>query len=74
MNARIVFVLVSCVLSIATGLVLSRGKGGAEVGGTGSGKPVIGLSMDTLKEERWIAVGNASSGEGVDLGAQGVAR
>lgn len=50
MNARILLVLVSCVLSIVTGLVLSRG--GGERGGART-RPFIGLSMDTLKEERW---------------------
>lgn len=53
MNARIVLVLLSLVLSLVTGLVLSRGKAGSEGGGQ-RGQPVIGLSMDTLKEERWI--------------------
>ncbi len=51
MNARIALVLVSCTLSVATGLVLSRGQGGEKVK---KARPVIGLSMDTLKEERWI--------------------
>jgi len=54
MNARLVLVLISFVLSIVTGLVISRGKGVAEGGGH-IGRLVIGLSMDTLKEERWIA-------------------
>ena len=54
MNARIVLVLISFVLSIVTGLVISRGKGVGEGGGH-IGRLVIGLSMDTLKEERWIA-------------------
>jgi D-xylose transport system substrate-binding protein len=54
MNARIVLVLVSCLLSIATGLVLSRSQG-VHRGENESGRPIIGLSMDTLKEERWIA-------------------
>jgi D-xylose transport system substrate-binding protein len=55
MNARIALVLLSCLLSIATGLVLSRGGADdrkASAGGRDG--PVIGLSMDTLKEERWI--------------------
>jgi len=70
MNARIVLVLVSCVLSIATGLVLSRGKGVADGGKTASGKPVIGLSMDTLKEERWIADRDLFIAQAEALGAQ----
>ncbi len=52
MKARITLVVASCLLSLATGLVLSRAGGSAA--GSGSGRrPVIGLSMDTLKEERW---------------------
>jgi D-xylose transport system substrate-binding protein len=52
MNPRILLVIVSCVLSVLTGLVLSRGGGVASVAHT---RPLIGLSMDTLKEERWQA-------------------
>jgi D-xylose transport system substrate-binding protein len=55
MNARIALVLLSCLLSIATGLVLSRGGAdNRKASAGGSDGPVIGLSMDTLKEERWI--------------------
>ena len=52
MNTRLLLVLISCALSVVTGLVLSRSTGG-EAGATRS-RPLIGLSMDTLKEERWI--------------------
>jgi D-xylose transport system substrate-binding protein len=54
MNARLALVLISFILSVLTGLVVSRGKGTPERGGR-HGRLVIGLSMDTLKEERWIA-------------------
>jgi D-xylose transport system substrate-binding protein len=50
MNVRITFVIVSFILSIATGWVVSRGNKQQQ-----SGRWVIGLSMDTLKEERWIS-------------------
>lgn len=50
MNPRILLVIISCVLSVLTGLVLSRGGG---AGSTARTRPLIGLSMDTLKEERW---------------------
>jgi D-xylose transport system substrate-binding protein len=61
MKLRIALVVVSCVLSVLTGLVLGRGgagpgKGGSEparAGGAKRARPLIGLSMDTLKEERW---------------------
>ncbi|MBI5624703.1 MAG: substrate-binding domain-containing protein [Elusimicrobia bacterium] len=51
MKARIALVVLSCVLSLATGWVLSRG-GTAESKSPGR-KVLIGFSMDTLKEERW---------------------
>ena len=51
MNLRILLVLISCVLSVVTGLVLSRG--GPAAGNAQRTRPLIGLSMDTLKEERW---------------------
>jgi D-xylose transport system substrate-binding protein len=47
-------VIVSCLLSVITGLVLSRGGARNAVASTGTpARPLIGLSMDTLKEERW---------------------
>ena len=58
-NPRIVLMVVSLVLSVCIGLVLARdggGGGGAAVRGPAEGKDVtIGLSLDTLKEERWQA-------------------
>lgn len=54
MSPRILLVLVSCVLSIVIGIVLSRsGPQAPDADPGGSSKPLIGLSMDTLKEERW---------------------
>lgn len=50
MNGRITFVILSFILSIATGWVISR-NGSAHH----SRQLTIGLSMDTLKEERWIS-------------------
>ena len=51
MNSRVLLVVVSCALSIVTGLVLSRRAGDSEHGA--HKKPLIGLSLDTLKEARW---------------------
>jgi D-xylose transport system substrate-binding protein len=49
MKLRLTLVLVSCLASILTGLVLSRsGEANSQ-----RARPLIGLSMDTLKEERW---------------------
>lgn len=51
MNVRVLLVLVSCALSVVTGLVIARGGMGLASGSRQ--RPLIGLSMDTLKEERW---------------------
>ena len=51
MKLRLSLVLISCLLSVVTGLVLARGGGGKMA--AKRERPLIGLSMDTLKEERW---------------------
>jgi len=55
MNPRIVLVTASLVLSVLIGAVIAR-RGGAAAGSAGRperNQPLIGLSLDTLKEERW---------------------
>jgi D-xylose transport system substrate-binding protein len=52
MKLRLTLVLLSCAVSILTGLVLSRG-GGGDAKSAPRARPLIGLSLDTLKEERW---------------------
>ncbi len=51
MNVRVLLVIVSCALSVVTGLVISRS--GIKTNPSIRQRPLIGLSMDTLKEERW---------------------
>ena len=58
MSARNLLMIVSLGLSVLIGVTLaSRGQAGASDGSAsragGSKQPVIGLSMDTLKEARW---------------------
>jgi len=67
MNLRILFVLISCALSVITGLVLSRGGDGTK--STGRSRPLIGLSMDTLKEERWQSDRDLFLKRAAELGA-----
>lgn len=68
MNARIALVVISCALSLATGWVLSRSKPSGEE----QKRPgvVIGFSMDTLKEERWIGDRDLFTARVRELGAE----
>src|SRR2546430_14080788 len=52
MKLRIFLVVASCVVSLITGFVISR-SGSSTENVRARAKPLIGLSMDTLKEERW---------------------
>jgi D-xylose transport system substrate-binding protein len=53
MKMRIVFVVLSFILSVLIGLTLSMGNRKATAGPTSNLQPLIGFSMDTLKESRW---------------------
>ena len=69
MKFRIFLVVVSCALSVLTGLVISRrGEMGASVKDRRA--PLIGLSMDTLKEERWQHDRAVFEKAAKDLGAE----
>ena len=68
MKLRIALVLFSCLLSLVTGLVIARGRNGG--GEPRRDRPVIGLSMDTLKEERWIADRDLFRARAEALGAE----
>ncbi|MBI5203179.1 MAG: substrate-binding domain-containing protein [Elusimicrobia bacterium] len=50
-SLKVILVVASCAVSAITGLVLSRGSSASE--GARRARPLIGLSLDTLKEERW---------------------
>jgi D-xylose transport system substrate-binding protein len=52
MKFRIFLVVASYVVSLITGFVISR-SGPSTESVRARAKPLIGLSMDTLKEERW---------------------
>lgn len=52
MKLRLALVVLSCVISVVTGIVLSR-TGATPQSSSKRARPLIGLSLDTLKEERW---------------------
>jgi D-xylose transport system substrate-binding protein len=52
MKLRLALVVISCFISVVAGIVLSR-SGAGPVSSTKRARPLIGLSLDTLKEERW---------------------
>ncbi|MEQ1862933.1 MAG: substrate-binding domain-containing protein [Chthoniobacteraceae bacterium] len=67
MKLRVTLAIVSCALSVLLGLVLSRG-GAVKTSGQ-RGRPLIGLSMDTLKEERWQGDRDRFIARATELGA-----
>lgn len=69
MKLRISLVVISCLLSLLTGLVLSRGGGSAKKTSQRE-RPLIGLSMDTLKEERWQGDRDMFVRRATELGAE----
>ena len=61
-------VVASLAVSVALGLTLARGGGGAAAPGPAA-RPLIGLSLDTLKEERWQRDKEAFEAKAAELGA-----
>ncbi|MBI3548434.1 MAG: substrate-binding domain-containing protein [Elusimicrobia bacterium] len=57
MKLRVTLVVLSCIVSALTGIVLARGGAGGASAAPSAREPgrklLIGLSLDTLKEERW---------------------
>lgn len=68
MKLRVALVVLSCLLSVIIGLVLSRG--GRTVAAKKDERPKIGLSMDTLKEERWVGDRDMFVKRAGELGAE----
>lgn len=68
MKLRVTLVLLSCIVSIATGLVIARGK--PSVAAQKRKAPLIGLSLDTLKEERWQGDLDFFTKKAKELGAE----
>ena len=68
MNIRLALVVLSCGLSVAMGLTLSRG-GPAVAASAKRARPLLGLSMDTLKEERWLKDRDIFTAQAAELGA-----
>jgi D-xylose transport system substrate-binding protein len=53
MKLRISLVIACCAVSIVIGLIIARGGASGTAGRQVAHTPLIGFSMDTLKEERW---------------------
>ncbi len=72
MGLRSILTIVSFILSVATGILLSRS--GKTANEPRHERPVIGLSMDTLKEERWISDRDFFLAQAKSLGAEVLVR
>lgn len=70
MNARTLLVTVSLILSVLIGLVIARRGAAPEKAGRGDGPVRIGLSLDTLKEERWQRDRDRFVAKAKELGAE----
>lgn len=68
LNIRNVLMVVSLALSVLIGLVIARG--GTAGGQAASSVPLIGLSLDTLKEARWQADRDLFVKRAEELGAK----
>ena len=68
MNIRNILMVASLALSILIGLVIARG--GSTAAGGDSNAPIIGLSLDTLKEARWQADRDLFVKRAAELGAK----
>jgi len=69
MKTRLIFVVISLVLSVLIGLSLAR-QGAGDARPERSGKVRIGLSLDTLKEARWQADRDMFVRRASELGAK----
>src|SRR6187551_800553 len=70
MNLRNTLVVVSLLLSIVIGLVISRSGASNTVAARTGNKILIGLSLDTLKEARWQADSDLFVARAKELGAE----
>ncbi len=70
MSIRNVLTLISLGLSVLIGLVMARGGKGQSSAASGKDGPLIGFSMDTLKEARWQADRDAFVKRAQELGAR----
>lgn len=69
MKLRAALVVLSLTLSVIIGFVIARGGTSAK-GPAANARPLIGLSMDTLKEERWVGDRNKFVARAEALGAE----
>jgi D-xylose transport system substrate-binding protein len=70
MSIKSSLVVVSLFLSILIGLFLGKNSGAGGESATGRERPLIGLSLDTLKEARWQADAELFTKRCEELGAE----
>ena len=69
MKLRLSLVALSCLLSVIIGMTLARGGAAGAKNSSPRSRPVIGLSLDTLKEERWQRDRDTFTARASELGA-----
>src|ERR1043165_4076086 len=70
MSLRNILLVISLLLSVLIGAAMAKRDGGSAGGGKPAGKaPTIGLSLDTLKEERWQGDRDRFVAKAKELGA-----
>ena len=70
MSIRGLLMVISLILSVIIGLVLARGGSGGAAKVDANRAPVIGLSLDTLKETRWQTDRDLFVKRATELGAK----
>jgi len=68
LTARNWLVVASFAVSVALGLTLAHRGGNGPAAAGSSGRPLIGLSLDTLKEERWQRDKTAFEAKAAEMG------
>jgi D-xylose transport system substrate-binding protein len=70
MTPRLILVITSCLVSVLTGIIIARqNTGNSSTASKDKIRPLIGFSMETLKEERWQMDRDLFTEHAAELGA-----